>query len=364
MGKEVKQENRIRNFKMKRIKMQYCLLLFSIAFIAQSCMSLVQHEKMTLKNTRTNPNVLRLRNYGDEDETLLKKSENLTKGHLFKNEGKEYGYYVLSYKTTQVKNPIGILTGMFFFLIPWGLPTSQSIVVLEAKLYIFDCQGELIREYEDADTFIQTAGLYYRPSSTKRATKKYSRLYDGIFEFATLQADRINKILLTRGPITESNEKAAKENIKNFFKERNESYAKVFDLKKPHLLDNAQQEPSFYSNLSSSHEDFLKLEKRQEREYVGTGNFDITKLNWGLEPGKYHCTLNNLTITMAFGILSISRGDVAIASGSYKVEDKKIIVSFYAGSGYQGKTYTYVIEDSKNFRLEGTDECWLHESIY
>ncbi len=348
--------------KIKNLNIKYCFMSFAIVILTQSCVSMVKHEKMELISSQDEPVILKLKNYGDFDETLFIQSENLTKKHLFKDDGEEYGYYVLNYKTTQAKGAFGVISGFFFYLIPYGLPTSIAGITLQAKLYIFDSKGFLVKEYEDDDFFIQTAGLYYGHNPTKKATKKYSKMYDDIFELAKLQAEKINKKLLETGPITKENEKDAKDNIKAFFEARNESYTKIVKFNKRPEFDDAVN--TLYStDLLSSCYGASEIETRHRAS--STTDFDFTKLNGGLEAGTYYCTVNkSLQMKIVLGIVSLVKGDEAIAAATYKVSGNKLIVSFYAGVGYQGKTYTYTIEDSKNFYLDGSNEYWIHESIY
>lgn len=353
---------------IKSFNITWCFV--AIALLTQSCVSLVRHEKMQLKSDNNSPSLFKLRNYGEQNDVLLVQSENLTNGHLFKSNGAEYGYYILNYKTEQVKIPIGAITGMFFFLIPYGLPTSGAGISLQANLYIFDSQGQLIKEYEEEDYFTQTAGLYYGHNPTKKAAKKYTRLYEKVFEFATLQKDKINEKLLKSGPITKENEAEAKANIEAFFKGRKESYAKIAKYKKiqpvsPENMQNIPTPGEILRALADSYYAEPQIETLIRPIESSSGSFDFNILNGGLEAGKYYCTIDrSLQLKIALRMIILSKNGKDVAAGSYDVSGNKLIVRFFSGEGYTGKTFVYVIDDAKNFHREGSNEYWMHEGIY
>ena len=357
------QKNKIRNFNIK-----CCFVIFTIAILGQSCVSFVKHENMKLKTELDNPSILKLRNYGETNASLLAQSEDIANGHLFKKDGDEWGYYVLSYKTKQEKLGLGVLAGAFFYLIPLGLPTADAKISLEAQLYIFDSQGQLVKEYKEKDFFIQTAGLYYGHNPTKKVAKKYSNLYASFFEIANLQEDKINKKLLKSGPITKENEDVAKANIEAFFNGRKVSYAKVFEYtKQSHEIPerNVQNltplEVIILLSRTGPYETYYTAPQIETKKYKkpSSTSFDLTKLNGGLEAGTYYCTINNLRMKIALLFISLLDGDETVMGGTYRVSGNKLIASFY-----NGDTRTYIIEDSKNFHLEGTNEYWVHESVH
>lgn len=324
------------------------LIILSIIFLVQGCAT-VQIKKMQLKTDMRDPTILNLCNYGDNQIDLFKQSENLVKEYLVKNVGEEYGYYVIKHNTQQENDTLASVT-VASFLFPLalvGLPISFKAFSLQAKLYVFDSQGFLVKEYEDTCYFKYIGGLYYGYNLTKKIAKKYSRMYEGIFEVAMSQASEINGALKQSGIITEKNEKIAKANIEAFFKKKGETHKKTYvvSVKKPPI--NFQGEPE--NN---------KIQGKEKK------HFTVSDFNEGLEVGKYYCMQNpNLRIQMLFGIFTLSNGDEAIAIGNYKRHGNKLVVSVYEGE-FKGQTFTYIIEDSKHFHHSFENENWVHESAY
>ena len=154
------------------------------------------------------------------DTTKNTELEKLIRNHLFKNEGEEYGYYVLKYHTTRTSNilPACLHTGLLYILPLFAVPTHLVDFDLKVDLYLFDSQGNLVKKYKSSDSFRQVAGLYYGHNPQRKMERKYSELYDGLFRKANQEAEYINNILLKSGPIGDKNRKQAKTNIEMFFK--------------------------------------------------------------------------------------------------------------------------------------------------
>ena len=112
----------------------------------------------------------------------------------------------------------GIILGALTFGVAllFGLPLDNTDFYLEANLYIFDSNGNLVKKYCDGDYFHQTAGLYYGHDPTPEATAKYSRMYDRMFKLAIKDEGEINAKLREAGTITEEKNANARAKIKAF----------------------------------------------------------------------------------------------------------------------------------------------------
>ncbi len=327
-------------------KVSFLISLFVIFFM-QSCAT-VQIRKMQVKTKLDNPSILNLCNYGDKQIDFFKQSENLIKGHLVQNEGEEYGYYVIKHDTKQENDTFAsIMVGVWFSpLLLLGLPISYKVFYLQAKLYIFDSQGFLVKEYENISYFKHIAGIYYGYNPTKKLEKKYSELYDEIFEIATSDSAEINSVLKKEGAINNKNETIAKANIEAFFKRKGETYKKTCIVSHKMNIQGYTQ-----------HENNEIQEKKENP-------LQISDFNQGIEIGKYYCVQDrNLTIQVLFGIFTLSNGNRSIAVGNYSRHGNKLVVSVYEGM-YAGKTFTYIIDDSKHFHHSSEDESWVHESVH
>ena len=302
-------------------------------------------KKLKLESKIEKPAILNLCNYGDNQIDFFKQSENLARGYLFKDEGEEYGYYVITHDTRREND---VLASVSLGILPFhllGLPASFSHFALNAKLYIFDSQGELLKEYENTSDFKHVAGLYYGHKPQKKLEKKYSELYDEIFEVVASQASEINSDLKQAGHISIENMKTARQNIEAFFKTRGETYKKNYGqtVKLPDAM----------------HDQADNLPPKPAKKPLAISDF-----NQGLEIGKYHCVqYKNLTIQMLFGIFTLLDGNKTVAVGSYSRHGNKLVVSFYEGE-IKGQTNTYIIDDSKHFHHIVDNENWVHESIY
>lgn len=308
-------------------RINYCMLsILLLVFSTQSCVLIEkQLGKLKLENNRSNTAILRLCNYGDIGLDSYKQSEKLTNGHLFRNDGEEYGYYVIKY----------------------DIKHFGTVAYLRTKLYIFDSYGQLIKEYEDSSRVKKIAGLYYGHNEKKKVEQKYSELYEGIFDVATSEASEINYALKKVGAINEQNEKIAQANIEAFFKDKGGAYKKNAGFH-----SNARSQANQASNQNNL------TPQTQEKKPLRISDF-----NQGLEIGKYYCVeYKNLSIQMFFGIFTLKDGNRDIAVGNYKSHGNKLVVSFYEGE-FKGQVYTYIIDDSKHFHHSASEENWVHESV-
>ena len=304
-------------------RINYCVLIvLFIAFSTQSCVNIEKQNKhMKLESKIGKPAILRLCNYGDLQVDFYKQSEKLTSGHLFINDGEEYGYYVIKYNTVQGHNSL----------------------CLQAKLYIFDSQGGLIKEYENAGYLKHIAVPHCGYNSQKKIVQKYSSLYEGIFEVAIYEASEINNALKKAGPINDKSEDVAGANIQSFFKDSGGAYKK-------HAGFHKNKVPQPQNNLPP---------QKQEKKPLKVSDF-----NHGLEIGRYYCVQDeNLSIQMLFGIFTLQDGNRSIAVGNYKSYGNKLVVSFYEGE-FKGQTFTYIVDDSKHFHHSVDEENWVHESVH
>jgi len=179
--------------------------IFVVFFLTQGCVGMVRYNKMDLQSKTSYPRLLNLRNYGSLETDYVEQAEKLVRGHLIKREGEAYGYYVVKYGGKRQNKSLVPTSTAPIMLLLWlcGVPMDKAKFELTAYFYIFDSNGELIRAYEKTGFTKQYAGIYYGYNPTKKVAKKYSELYNCIFEDVMAEAGEINNLLLASGPITD-----------------------------------------------------------------------------------------------------------------------------------------------------------------
>lgn len=295
---------------MKRIIYLGVLLMLFV-----SCVNTVQLTKMDLATEKKSPVILNLKNAGTVDSNIdfFMQSERLLKGSLLQMNGDEWGYYDVTYRVDEGEHAskglsytVGSTLGVWALL---GLPTDIVRFDLSASLYLFDSNGNLVREYHDRNNFIQVAGLYYGYNPTKRVAKKFSKLYEKMFELAWLQSNEINKSLKKAGKVTEEKDEAARQKIKEFY-ENNKTAAKPESFRE----------------------------------------------------GVYSRTGTDFTLSLLNGIATLSENGITIATGTYKINKNQLAITYPQGDvnvkTIKGTTYTYAITNYNEFTLG--DEKWKY----
>ena len=325
---------------MKKISVcKASIYLGLLVFLFSSCVGAIQMTKMQPKLKFNTPVILNLKNYGDNDIDFFRLKEKLIRGKLINTSGEEFGYYTLVLKANYDWNlSLYMATCFLFPLIPLGFPTEGNTINLYETLYIFDSEGNLVKKYFENDEFTQVAGLYYGYNPTRRATKRFSKMTDKIFEMALLQSEEINHALKKKGPITEENKDTALKKIKDFFNPP-ESSSSSYIPPSP-SPNNSYSPPTNNSNSSSNEPKF--------------------------ETGKYACSGTDFTMSFSFGSVSMNKGYTTLAMGTYKISGNQLVITFTyeAGGGNElkGKTFSYTISDSKNFYLG--NERWTYVGIF
>lgn len=279
------------------------------------CVGAVQVKKMNFAVEKKTPLILNLKNAGSVDSNidLFMQSERLVKGSLIEMSGDEWGYYDITYSL----NERPTWTGMYIAITTvgiWpllGLPMDAVHFDLYASLYIFDSNGDLVREYHDRDKLTQVAGLYYGYKPTKRIAKRYSKLYEKMFELAWLQSNEINKSLKKAGKVTDEKDEAARQKIKQF-------YADIKNKPNP--------EPESF----------------KEGVYTRAGS--------------------DFTLSLLNGVATLSENGITIATGTYKVNKNQLAITYPQGDVHiknvNGITYTYAIINAREFTLG--EEKWKY----
>lgn len=283
-----------------------------------SCVGAVQVKKMNLAVSKKTPLILSLKNAGSVDSNidLFMQSERLVKGSLIEMSGDEWGYYDVTYglerddRSGFLDYTVSATLGVWALL---GLPTWVTYFDLYASLYIFDSNGDLVKEYHDSDKLTQVAGLYYGYKPTKRIAKRYSKLYEKMFELAWLQSNEINKSLKKAGKVTDEKDEAARQKIKQFYADRKN---------KPN------PEP--------------KPESFREGVYTRVGS--------------------NFTLSLLNGVATLSENGITIATGMYKINKNQLAITYPQGDVHiknvNGITYTYAIINATEFTLG--EEKWKY----
>lgn len=281
-----------------------------------SCVGAVQVKKMNLTVEKKTPLILNLKNAGSIDSNidLFMQSERLVKGSLIEMSGDEWGYYDVTYSLNRddrsgfLDYTVSATLGAWALL---GFPTWVTYFDLYADLYIFDSNGDLVREYHDRDKLTQVAGLYYGYKPTKRIAKRYSKLYEKMFELAWLQSNEINKSLKKAGKVTDEKDEAARQKIKQFYADRKN---------KPN------PEPESF----------------REGVYTRAGS--------------------DFTLSLLNGVAILSENGITIATGTYKVNKNQLTITYPQGDVHiqnvNGITYTYAIINATEFTLG--EEKWKY----
>lgn len=296
---------------MKRFCGYCCLLLILIT----SCVGSVQTRKMDLNVERKQPVILNLKNAGNGEGNLdtFMQSERLVKGTLVQMSGDEWGYYDVVYGIERWNNnwgsglaQIGLTLGSTIFL---GIPTDWSRFELAAGLYIFDSNGNLIREYHDSGKVTVVAGLYYGYNPTKKIAKKFSKLYEKMFELAWMQNNEINKALQKAGKITEEKDGVARQRIREFYNARR----------------------------------------------FGSGRSAPSTVM--LREGVYALSGKNFRLSLANGTATFLENNVTVMRGSYQILNNQLIITYQ--QSFSGPlTYTYAILNNQEF--SSGDQVWKY----
>ena len=286
MKKTLRKEGR----KMKKIVPILGILMLMLLV---SCVGAVQVKKMNLAVEKKTPLILNLKNSGSLDSNidLFMQSERLVKGTLIETSGDEWGYYDVTHSLDRSEVFSGwYVTGSTLGIWPLlGLPNDVVDFDLYANIYIFDSNGDLIKEYHNSGKIRQVAGLYYGYNPTKRVAKKFSELYEKMFELASIQSNEINTNLQKAGKITDEKDKEARQKIKQFYENRNKK-TNIEALPTPETFSGSN---SFSSPKKSSNE---------------------------FKEGKYAGSETDFTMLFSFGSVSMSKGYTTLAMGTYRME--------------------------------------------
>jgi len=255
-----------------------CIVLYSISFV--SCVSTINHSDMQLVTKNNSQQILNLAYYGEKfygdkvydenDDSIVRQNERLMKNGFLDTSSEEFGYYYIICRYAPPENKgLSNIPVIFFdaaedfftevrgslyvcivmpiaipIALPWGLiqttlgigSTALGVLIyaaappimllgipyetahfqIQASLYIFDSEGKMVSRFIETGSFSQTAGLYYGHNPTRNAAAAFSKLFEEIFQTASMKSDEINHVLRAAGPITEKNREQAIENIKTF----------------------------------------------------------------------------------------------------------------------------------------------------
>ncbi|MGP1457942.1 MAG: hypothetical protein ACTTKL_01335, partial [Treponema sp.] len=322
------------------------LCVAASVFLFSSCVSFVEEGKMQLAVKSHTPLILNLKYYGNNDIDQFKQSEGLIKGTLINPSGEEFGYYKLKFYDDYYEDiTFTLLASGLFPLIPLGFPTHSADMHLHEKLYIFDSEGDLVKEYYESDKFTQVAGLYYGHSPTRRAAKKFSKMSEKIFEMAAVQSNEINQALKKKGPVNEKNKDAALKKIEEFLDKKNDVGTYTYDV------------------ISTSE----PLSTKSSNSYSSAGQNSNNAANeYKLKDGKYACSGTNVKMSLNYGLMTFYEGYSVVATGNYRISGNQLVVTLSTASGkwedYRGMTFSYTITDSQNFYLG--DERWSYVGYF
>ena len=325
------------------------LCVAASVFLFSSCVSTITEAKMQLAVKSHMPLILNLKYYGNDDIDQFKQSEGLIKGALINPSGEEFGYYKLKFYDDFYEDTMfTLLASALFPLIPLGFPTHSADMYLHEKLYIFDSEGDLVKEYSESDSFTQVAGLYYGHSPTRRAAKKFSKMSEKIFEIAAVQSNEINQALKKKGPVNEKNKEAALKKIEEFLNKKDDvgKYTKYT-----------------YDVIPTSE----SLSTKSSNSYSSTGQNSNNAANeYKLKDGKYACSGTNLKMSLNYGLMTLDEGYITVATGNYRISGNQLVVTFSTASGdwehVRGTTFSYTITDSQNFY--GGNERWSYVGYF
>lgn len=218
-------------------KLFFSTLLVIVMVCMLGCLSVknIKFTDMDL-SVDTSGSILKLRNYGDVNLDLLGQSENLVLDALVLKYGEEYGYYAIDYGAKEHKyTGWSVLSGIigFFPMFPTvflGLPFNYVRFYLDANLYIFDSEGNLVKMYTEKRNFVRAEGIYYGHNPTATIAKQYSKLFEVIFKKANAESRIINNELKKRGVLTEQKRDVAMSKIREFFATHHKENSKISNL--------------------------------------------------------------------------------------------------------------------------------------
>jgi hypothetical protein len=288
---------------------------------------------MDLATNVKSQQILNLQNYGDNDIDFARQSENLMKNGFLDTRSQEFGYYHVDYSTYRNQG------GMAYWqaaLVPIlldfvGFPTDSATFDLTAYLYIFDSSGNLVKRYEKRDSFYQVAGLYYGHNPTKKAARKFSALYEEIFQAATRESGEINQALEASGPITAENRALAMEKIASYFNSRNASRAS----------SSSSYSSGTSSGSSSSGADVASALTEAFSSPLQSGSYGLSGSNANI----------HFTSIGRSGIISYTTAAGKAGTGSYTINGDSMTIQM------EGYTFVYTINSRTMF--SGNGETWV-----
>lgn len=210
----------------------FFVILTGVLISVSGCMhtKAIKIAEMKLQSD-TSGHILNLHNYGDVNLELLNQAENLVINSLITKSGDEFGYYAIDYgMRPRLYKGLSIMGHIYIPGIILGLPMTYVRYYLNANLYIFDSEGNLVVMYDEKKDFLHVGGLYYGYNPTKKAAKHYSSMFAKMFEKANSESSIINTELKKKGVITATNKKAALSKIRIFFATHKKENSKISNL--------------------------------------------------------------------------------------------------------------------------------------
>jgi len=181
------------------------------------CVSDVAYREMELITDVRSSQIVNLRNYwnfasdpSSAEYDFFRKGDSLMKNGFLNVNIEEYGYYVIDYLVSYVKNdPLGAVAWLGLF----GVPVDTYTYRVFAYVAIYDSYGTEIMFDYNVGSFKHKVGLYYGRNPTKNAEKKLNELFTRTLQETSARSDKINQLLLEAGPITQQKHEYAIKHI-------------------------------------------------------------------------------------------------------------------------------------------------------
>ena len=247
----------------------------------------------------------------------------------------------------------------------FGVPTDIKTCYCSIHLYLFNSNGEFLKEITGVDTITRSAGIYY--GYYCKEDPAIQKAFKSIEKQLSKRIQLINQSLQEAGPNTPEKEATAKKKIKESIKRNTENIL--------HFSDSVSTGGGEYYYCDITPEGVINQNYRRtvvSRPTVSantnaaapsqTQNNNINPMKSPLKGGRYDAVgIPNCYATItplgSSGTLNMFLGGSS-ASGDYKIDGSQIVVNYMFANGdfssKKGSTEIYQILSETRFRTGGT----------
>jgi len=182
---------------MNKILLLLCLLLTSCATKRFN----INNVDFSYENTEQN--VLPLK-YHDRSNLNPETAHKIAK-NIAATDSNAWGYYYIKHSFDRTETKIFDIINIdyiTFILHIAGVPEARVHYNLNASIYLFDANGDIVEIYEKTGYVMKYRGLYYGYNHPiDEMSKEYKRMFNEILNDISANKERTNKLLLLVGTL-------------------------------------------------------------------------------------------------------------------------------------------------------------------